>query len=77
MFVLKNIQCVSFLSPPQMKHYQMFTQGMICGVRIEKITHTLMQNIQYLDKLIDELFRSRKMSSMMRSSKKIKNILKI
>jgi len=30
-------------------------KGIVCGVRVEEIENPLMQNIRYLDKLIDEL----------------------
>ncbi len=40
--------------------------GMICGVRIEEITDPLMREIRYLDKLIDELAKGRKMEKILR-----------
>ena len=41
--------------------------GTICGVRIEEIEHPLMRNIRYMDKLVDELARGKKMESILRS----------
>jgi hypothetical protein len=41
--------------------------GVICGVRVEEIEHPLMQKIRYLDKLVDELARGKKMTSILRS----------
>src|SRR4051812_27418582 len=35
--------------------------GMICGYRIEEIKNTLTQRVRYLDKLVDELAKGRKM----------------
>lgn len=40
--------------------------GVICGVRVEDIEDSLMQQIRYLDKLVDELARGKKMSSILR-----------
>ena len=38
----------------------------ICGVRVEEIDEPLMREIRYLDKLVDELARGEKMSSILR-----------
>ena len=40
--------------------------GVICGVRVEEIEDPLMQKIRYLDKLVDELARGKKMTSILR-----------
>lgn len=40
--------------------------GVICGHRVEEIEDKLMQKIRYLDKLIDELARGKKMESILR-----------
>jgi len=40
--------------------------GMICGVRVEEITDPLMQQIRYLDKLVDEIARGRPLEKVLR-----------
>ena len=40
--------------------------GVICGVRIEEIEDPLMRKIRYLDKLVDELAKGKKMASILR-----------
>lgn len=40
--------------------------GVICGVRIEEIEHPLMKKIRYMDKLVDELAKGRKMEKILR-----------
>lgn len=40
--------------------------GVICGYRVEEITTPLTQQVRYLDKLIDELARGKKMESILR-----------
>lgn len=40
--------------------------GVICGIRVEEIEDPLMQKIRYLDKLVDEVARGKKMSSILR-----------
>jgi hypothetical protein len=42
--------------------------GMICGYRIEEIENPLTQQVRYLDKLVDELAKGRKMEKILRSS---------
>lgn len=41
-------------------------QGVVCGVRVQDIADPLMKNIRYLDKLIDELAKGKKMASILR-----------
>ena len=40
--------------------------GVICGYRVEDITDKLMQQIRYLDKLIDELAKGKAMEKILR-----------
>ncbi|HTW17399.1 MAG TPA: DUF2200 domain-containing protein [Nocardioides sp.] len=41
--------------------------GVVCGVRVEEIDDPLMQQIRYLDKLVDELARGKAMEKVLRS----------
>tara|TARA_R100001132_G_C3275431_1_gene98504 strand:+ start:13367 stop:13702 length:336 start_codon:yes stop_codon:yes gene_type:complete len=41
--------------------------GMICGYRIEEIEKPLTQQVRYLDKLVDELAKGRKMEKILRT----------
>lgn len=49
---------------PNAKHIT----GMICGYRVEEIENALTQKTRYLDKLVDELAKGRKMEKILRSS---------
>jgi len=40
--------------------------GVICGYRVEEIEDKLMQKVRYLDKLIDELAKGKKMEKILR-----------
>lgn len=42
--------------------------GLICGYRVEEIEDPLTQKVRYLDKLVDELAKGRKMEKILRSS---------
>ena len=41
-------------------------KGIICGVRVEEIKEPIMQEIRYLDKLIDELAKGKSMDIILR-----------
>jgi len=41
-------------------------KGVICGYRIEEIDYPLTRQVRYLDKLVDELARGRKMEKILR-----------
>jgi hypothetical protein len=42
--------------------------GVVCGIRVQDIEDPLMQKIRYLDKLVDELAKGKKMATILRSS---------
>ncbi len=42
--------------------------GVICGYRVEEIEDALTQQVRYLDKLVDELAKGRKMDKILRGS---------
>lgn len=41
--------------------------GLICGYRVEDIEDPMMQKIRYMDKLVDELAKGKKMEKILRS----------
>jgi hypothetical protein len=42
--------------------------GLICGYRVEEIENPLTQQVRYLDKLVDELAKGKKMEKILRES---------
>ena len=56
-----------FAQAPRLNPNANLIKGVVCGVRVEAITDPLMQKIRYLDKLIDELAKGKKMASILRS----------
>lgn len=42
--------------------------GVICGYRVEEIENPLTQKVRYLDKLVDELAKGRKMEKILRNT---------
>ena len=56
-----------FAQAPQINPNASRITGVICGYRVEDIEEKLMQQIRYLDKLIDELAKGRTMEKILRS----------
>lgn len=56
-----------FAKAPKMNPNRELITGLICGVRVEEIEEETMREIRYLDKLIDELARGKKMEKILRS----------
>jgi len=55
-----------FAKAPALNPARTKITGVICGVRIEEIEAPLMREIRYLDKLIDELTKTRPMAKILR-----------
>ncbi|WP_052255334.1 DUF2200 domain-containing protein [Salinicoccus sp. YB14-2] len=56
-----------FDAAPDMNPSRGLIKGVICGVRVEEIEEPLMQEIRYMDKLIDELAKGKKMEKILRT----------
>jgi len=56
-----------FNKAPQINPNVHLITGVICGYRVEDIEDPLMKNIRYLDKLIDELAKGKKMENILRN----------
>ncbi|BBM16885.1 hypothetical protein G15_0526 [Enterococcus avium] len=55
-----------FAEVPQLNENVTLIKGVICGYRVEDIEDPLMQKIRYMDKLVDELAKGRKMEKILR-----------
>ncbi|RYE06766.1 MAG: DUF2200 domain-containing protein [Hyphomicrobiales bacterium] len=55
-----------FAAAPKLNPARMLITGVICGIRVENIEEPLMRELRYLDKLIDELARGKKMEKILR-----------
>ena len=57
-----------FAEAPAMNPNAEQITGVICGVRVEEIDDPLMQRIRYMDKLVDEVAKGKRMTSILRGS---------
>ena len=55
-----------FAQAPRLNPARTLITGTVCGIRVENIEEPLMRELRYLDKLIDELARGRKMEKILR-----------
>ena len=55
-----------FAQAPAIHPNSSLIKGVVCGVRVEEIADPLTQKIRYLDKLIDELAKGKKMEKILR-----------
>jgi len=56
-----------YAQAPRLNPSRRLVTGVICGVRVEDIQEPTMQEIRYLDKLIDELARGKAMEKILRT----------
>ena len=54
------------MNAPTLNPNRKLIKGVICGIRVEDIEEPLMQEIRYLDKLVDELAKGKPMEKIKR-----------
>jgi hypothetical protein len=64
--ISENITFETFFRNSSLNTNAHLITGVICGFRIEDIQDPLMRQIRYLDKLVDELAKGRKMEKILR-----------
>lgn len=65
--IAKKVDFVTFFrEAPKLNPSRKLITGVVCGIRVENIEEPLMQEIRYLDKLIDELAKGKAMEKILR-----------
>jgi hypothetical protein len=64
----ENANFGSFFAQATLNPNARLITGLICGYRVEDITDPLIQRVRYLDKLVDELAKGKKIEKIMRTS---------
>lgn len=57
-----------FAEAPRLNPSRTLIKGVVCGVRVEDLEESIMKEIRYLDRLIDELARGRVMEKILRTA---------
>lgn len=55
-----------FLKAPSLNPDRKLIKGVVCGIRVENIEEPLMQEIRYLDKIVDELAKGKSLDKIKR-----------
>ncbi len=63
----KNVDCRTFIGEAPLNPDRELIKGVVCGVRVEEVEEPLMRELRYMDKLVDELARGKKMESILRT----------
>jgi hypothetical protein len=66
--IKENVTFETFFKQASINPNAHLITGVICGYRVEEIEDPLTQQVRYLDKLVDELAKGRKMEKILRSS---------
>ncbi len=64
----ENATFEGFFQQASLNPHAHLITGVICGYRVEEIEDPLTQQVRYLDKLVDELAKGRKMEKILRSA---------
>ena len=64
--IKENLSFESFFEQATLHQNASRITGLICGYRVEEIEHPLTQQVRYLDKLVDELAKGKKMDKILR-----------
>jgi hypothetical protein len=64
----KKVTFETFFQEASLNPNAYLITGLICGYRIEEIENPLTQQVRFLDKLVDELAKGRKMDKILRSA---------
>ena len=65
--IAENVTFDTFFQRASLNPNAHLITGVICGYRVEEIEDPLTQQVRYLDKLVDELAKGRKMEKILRS----------
>ena len=66
----ENASFETFFQKAELNPNAHLIKGVICGYRIEEIDNSLTRQVRYLDKLVDELAKGRKMEKILREEMK-------
>ena len=64
--ISENVNFKTFFERASINPNAQHIKGVICGYRVEEIDNPLTKNVRYLDKLVDELAKGKKMEKILR-----------
>jgi hypothetical protein len=66
--IKENVTFEAFFQRASLNPNASLITGVICGYRVEEIEDSLTRQVRYLDKLVDELAKGRKMEKILREA---------
>lgn len=63
----RDVDFRTFFAEAKLNPNRELIKGVVCGVRVEDVEDPLMREIRYLDKLVDELARGKKVEKILRA----------
>lgn len=66
--IKENVTFETFFMNATLNHKTYLITGSVCGVRVEEVENPLTQKVRFLDKLVDELAKGRKMEKILREA---------
>ncbi len=67
--IQQNVTFEQFFEQAKLNPNANLIKGVICGYRIEEIKNDLTRKVRYLDKLVDELAKGKKLENILRTEK--------
>ena len=64
--IAKKVDCRTFIGEARLNPNRKLIKGVVCGIRVEEIEDLMMRELRYMDTLVDELARGKKMESILR-----------
>ena len=65
--IKEELSFEAFFQKAKLHPHAHLITGLICGYRVEEIENPLTQKVRYLDKLVDELAKGKKMEKILRA----------
>ena len=66
--IKSEVNFEDFFANCQLNPNAVLIKGVICGYRVEELENPLIRNARYLDKLVDELAKGKKMEKILRTA---------
>jgi len=62
----RDVDCRTFIDEAPLNPNRQLITGVVCGVRVEEVEDPIMRELRYMDKVVDELARGKKIEKILR-----------
>ena len=63
----RDVDCRGFVEEAPLNPDRELIKGVVCGVRVEDVEDPIMRELRYMDKVVDELARGKKLEKIIRT----------